>query len=417
MDYSVKNLSLADAGQKKIEWASRHMDVLGILRERNSVTRPLKGLKIGCCLHITTETANLVTTLRDAGAEVYLCASNPLSTQDDVAACIVSNEKISVFGKRGEDSKSYYRNIGMVMSKKPSVVVDDGCDLISSLHKEPRFAGKIIGATEETTTGVIRLRSLAAGNLLKFPVIAVNDADTKHLFDNRYGTGQSTIDGILRATNILLAGKFAVVCGYGWCGRGIARRFAGMGAKVIVTETSPVKALEAAMDGYWVMPMSEASRKGDVFVTSTGNTSVITAAHINRMKDGAIIGNAGHFNVEIEIEGMKKSSRSRRNMRNGLDEYQLKNGRKIYLLGEGRLLNLACAEGHPSSVMDMSFANQFLSVRYIVENRDMKPGVYDVPEKVDREVAELKLKSMGIRIDRMTSLQEKYINSWNLGTR
>jgi len=416
MNYSIRDIGLSNAGEKRIDWAFQHMNVMNILRKKYNIEPVLKGTKIGCCLHITTETANLAITMKSAGAEVYLCASNPLSTQDDVAACLVKKHNISVYGKRGEDNKSYYRNINSVMGEKPHIVVDDGCDLISSLHKNPRFAVNIVGATEETTTGVIRLRSLARNGLLKFPVIAVNDADTKHLFDNRYGTGQSTIDGIMRATNILLSGKCSVVCGYGWCGKGISKRLEGMGANVIVTETEPVRALEAAMDGFRVMPVSEAAKQGDIFITSTGNTSVIQIKEILSMKDGAILGNAGHFNVEIDIPGMEKNSIRKRNIREGLDEYTLKSGKRIYLLGEGRLVNLACAEGHPSSVMDMSFANQFLSVKYLKEQKDLKPDVYNVPRDIDREVAFLKLKSMGIKIDKMTKKQKEYINSWNLGT-
>lgn len=416
MDYSIKNIKLAETGKKRVEWAFQHMDVLQNLRKEHKRKATFKKTVIGCCLHVTTETANLAVTLQEAGAEVFLCASNPLSTQDDVAAYLVKDKKISVFAKRGENNKSYYSNIRKVMSKKPHLVIDDGCDLISSLHKNPGFAVNIAGAMEETTTGVIRLKSLAKNNLLKFPVIAVNDADTKHLFDNRYGTGQSTIDGILRATNTLICGKFAVVCGYGWCGRGIANRFKGLGAKVIITETDPVRALEAAMDGYWVMPISEAAKKGDIFITSTGNTSVISLNAIKNMKDGAILGNAGHFNVEIDLKDMEKAARKKRNIRDGLDEYLLPGGKRIYLLGEGRLVNLACAEGHPSSVMDMSFANQFLSAKYIKENPGLKPDVYDVPEEIDKKVAALKLKSMGIKIDCLTKTQKEYISSWNLGT-
>ncbi len=415
MDYAIKDIKLADKGKKRVDWAFRHMLVLELLRKRYGKDRTFKGLKIGCCLHITTETANLMVNMRDAGAQVYLCASNPLSTQDDVAAYLVKNEKISVFGKRGDDRKSYYGNIKNVMEKKPHLVVDDGCDLISSFHRNASLAVNLIGATEETTTGVIRLRSLARNNLLKFPVIAVNDAATKHFFDNRYGTGQSTIDGILRATNILLAGKNAVVCGYGWCGRGIARRFEGMGANVIITEVDPLRALEAAMDGYRVMPVGDAAKSGDIFITSTGNMSVITLDDMRKMKDGAILGNSGHFNVEIDLDGLEKASR-KRNVRDGLDEYAFANGKKIYVLGEGRLVNLACAEGHPSAVMDMSFANQFLSVKYLKENPCLKPDVYQVPEDIDRKVAELKLHSMDIRIDRLTKEQAKYTNSWDLGT-
>ncbi|MCK9266054.1 adenosylhomocysteinase [bacterium] len=416
MEYSIKDISLAETGRKRVEWAFKEMNVLNLIKSRYSNSKPLKGIRVGCCLHITTETANLMTTLKSSGAEVYLCASNPLSTQDDVSAHLVKNENIGVFGKRGEDNKSYYENINNIMKKEPHIVVDDGCDLISSLHKNPSYATNIIGATEETTTGVVRLKNLASNNLLKFPVIAVNDANTKHLFDNRYGTGQSTIDGVLRATNILISGKIAVVAGYGWCGKGIAKRFEGMGAKVIVTETDPIKALEAAMDGYWVMPISEASEKGDIFITSTGNTSVITINEILKMKSGAILGNAGHFNVEIDLTELEKSTIKKTNIRQGLDEYSLNNGRNVYILGEGRLVNLACAEGHPSAVMDLSFANQFLSVKYIRENNPLEPKVYNVPQEIDIEVARLKLESMGIKIDTLTKQQKEYINSWNLGT-
>lgn len=415
MDYTIKDIKLADAGKRRVEWAFRHMQVLKILRDKYGKDRIFRGKKIGCCLHVTTETANLAVNFRDAGAEVFLCASNPLSTQDDVAAHLVKNERISVYAKHGDSKKAYYGNIRKVMEKKPHLIVDDGCDLISSFHRDESLAGNIIGATEETTTGVIRLRSLAKSGLLKFPVIAVNDADTKHLFDNRYGTGQSTIDGVLRATNILICGKTAVVCGYGWCGRGIASRFEGMGASVIVTETDPVRALEATMDGYRVMPVSKAAETGDIFITSTGNTSVITLKEIKKMKDGAIIGNSGHFNVEIDIEGLEKIAK-KNGIRPGLDEYILPGGKKIYVLGEGRLVNLACAEGHPSSVMDMSFANQFLSVKHLNENPGLNPDVYDVPDEIDRNVAELKLKSMGITIDRLTGNQRKYISSWDMGT-
>ncbi len=415
MDYSIKDIGLADKGKKRVEWAFRHMQVLELLRGRYGNKKLFKNMRIGCCLHITTETANLMVNMRDAGAQVFLCASNPLSTQDDVAAYLVKKEKISVFGKRGDNRKSYYENIKNVMEKKPHLVVDDGCDLISSLHRNPSLAENLIGATEETTTGVVRLKSLAKSGLLKFPVIAVNDASTKHFFDNRYGTGQSTIDGILRATNILLAGKNAVVCGYGWCGRGIAARFKGMGANVIITEVDPLKALEAAMDGYSVMPFTDAAVRGDVFITATGNISVITVDDIRKMKDGAILGNAGHFNVEIDLVELGKNAK-RRNVRDGLDEYIFANGKRVCVLGEGRLVNLACAEGHPSAVMDMSFANQFLSVKYLMENPSLKPAVYQVPEKIDKNVAELKLKGMQIRIDRLTDRQAKYINSWDMGT-
>lgn len=415
MDYVIKDINLADKGKRRVDWAFQHMQVLNLLRRQYEKNRIFKGIRIGCCLHITTETANLVINMKDAGAQVFLCASNPLSTQDDVAAYLVKNEGISVFGKRGDDNNAYYKNIRNIMEKKPHLAVDDGCDLISSFHRNPSLADNLIGATEETTTGVIRLKSLAKNKLLRFPVIAVNDADTKHFFDNRYGTGQSTIDGILRTTNILLAGKNAVVCGYGWCGRGIAKRFQGMGANVIITEVDPLRALEAAMDGYRVMPIADAAKTGDIFITSTGNTSVITIDNLKKMKDGAILGNAGHFNVEIDLDGLKKNTK-KRNVKDGLDEYRFTNGKRIYILGEGRLVNLACAEGHPSAVMDMSFANQFLSLKHLKENPGMKPDVYEVPEEIDKKVAKLKLQGMGIKIDTLTKEQAKYINSWDLGT-
>ncbi|MBN1445665.1 MAG: adenosylhomocysteinase [Candidatus Omnitrophica bacterium] len=415
MDYAIRDIRLADKGRERVDWAFQHMQVLKILRDRYEKNKPFKGLRIGCCLHITTETANLMVNIKKAGAQVYLCASNPLSTQDDVAAYLVKKEKISVFGKHGDSRKSYYENIKNVMKRKPHLIVDDGCDLISSFHRDDSLAGNIIGATEETTTGVIRLRSLAKNGLLKFPVIAVNDANTKHFFDNKYGTGQSTIDGILRSTNILVAGMTAVVSGYGWCGRGIAARFRGMGANVIITEVDSLRALEAVMDGYRVMPVSEAAETGDVFITSTGNTSVLTINEMKKMKSGAILGNAGHFNVEIDLAGLRSASRKRK-VRECLDEYTFRNGKKIYVLGEGRLVNLACAEGHPSSVMDMSFANQFLALKHLKENRDMTPEVYRVPEDIDKKIAELKLAGMGIRIDKLTAEQKKYVNSWDMGT-
>ncbi|MCM8762637.1 MAG: adenosylhomocysteinase, partial [Candidatus Omnitrophica bacterium] len=402
-------------GKNRVEWAFRHMQVLGLLRDRYKNNKPFKGIRIGCCLHITTETANLVINLKQAGADVHLCASNPLSTQDDVAAYLVKYEKIGVFGRYGDDRKSYYQNIKNVMEMKPHLVVDDGCDLISSLHKNLEYTESLIGATEETTTGVVRLKSLAKKGMLKFPVIAVNDADTKHLFDNRYGTGQSTVDGILRATNIMISGKVAVVCGYGWCGKGIAKRLAGMGARVIITEIEPVKALEAVMDGYYVLPISEAAKIGDIFITSTGDIKVIDIKNIKKMKDGAIVANAGHFNVEIDIASLEKIA-GKRKIKECLDEYTLPGGKKVYLLGEGRLVNLACAEGHPSCVMDMSFANQFLSLEYLKNNPLLKPDVYKVPSYIDRKVAEMKLKTMGIKIDKLTYEQTKYMSSWEAGT-
>lgn len=415
MNFSIKDIKLAERGRKRVEWAFQHMQVLHLLRNKYKNKKIFEGMKLGCCLHITTETANLIITLKDAGADISLCASNPLSTQDDVAAYLVKYHKIAVFGRYGDDKKSYYQNIKNIMIKKPHLVVDDGCDLISSLHQNPEFTKNLIGGTEETTTGVIRLKSLAQKGLLKFPVIAVNDADTKHLFDNRYGTGQSTVDGILRATNIMISGKVAVVCGYGWCGKGIAKRLAGMGARVIITEVDPVKALEAVMDGYYVMTIAEASKIGDIFVTSTGDTTVIGINHIKKMKDGVILANAGHFNVEIDIASLEKIAK-KRNIRKCLDEYTLPGGKKVYILGEGRLVNLACAEGHPASVMDMSFANQFLSLEYLKNHPELKPDVYKVPSDIDRKVAEMKLKAMGIKIDKLTPQQKKYLTSWEAGT-
>ncbi|MGI6596092.1 MAG: adenosylhomocysteinase [Candidatus Ratteibacteria bacterium] len=415
MDYSIADIKLAGKGKERVEWAYQDMPVLRLLREKYKAHKVFTGMTIGCCLHLTTETANLAVNLKQAGAKVFLCASNPLSTQNDVTAYLVKYEKISVFGKHGDDKKAYYQNIQNVMSKKPHLVVDDGCDLISSLHKNTALTGNLIGATEETTTGVIRLRSLAKEGRLKFPVIAVNDADTKHLFDNRYGTGQSTVDGILRATNIMLSGKVAVVCGYGWCGKGIAKRLAGMGARIVITETDPIKALEAVMDGYYVMQISEAAQTGDIFITATGDTTVIGIDHIKKMKNGAILANAGHFNVEIDIASLGKIAKKRR-IRECLDEYTLPNNKKVYLLGEGRLINLACAEGHPSCVMDMSFANQFLSLEYLKNNPALKPEVYRVPSAIDRRVAEMKIKAMGIKIDNLTKEQKKYLSSWEAGT-
>ncbi|HOV21981.1 MAG TPA: adenosylhomocysteinase [bacterium] len=415
MEYSIKDIGLSETGEKRVNWAYNEMKVISLLRKEFLGKNAFAGTKIGCCLHITSETANLVINFKKAGGDVYLCASNPLSTQDDVAAYLVKEEKIPVFGKKGENEKEYYENIKKVMEKNLNLVVDDGGDLITALHRSPDYAKNIIGATEETTTGVIRLKNMAKKGILKFPVIAVNDAKTKHFFDNRYGTGQSTIDGILRSTNILLAGKIAVVCGYGWCGRGIAKRFAGMGAKVIICEVNPLTALEATMDGFFVMPISKAAEIGDIFITATGNSSVITIKEIMKMKDGAILGNSGHFNVEIDVKELEKIGKKIR-IREQLDQYTLPNGKKIYLLGEGRLLNLACAEGHPSSVMDMSFANQFLSHLYLKTHPNLKPDVYDVPEEIDKKIAELKLKSLNIKIDKLTREQKEYLNSWKTGT-
>lgn len=414
-EYSIRDISYFKEGEKKVKWALQHMPVIKKLRESYSKEKIFKGYRIGACLHITSETANLVLNFKECGAEIFLCASNPLSTQDDVAAYLVKMG-VSVFGKRGESSKEYYKNIESVAKNYPHFVIDDGGDLITFLHQNTKYIKNIIGATEETTTGVIRLKNLYKQKLLKFPVIAVNNAKTKYLFDNRYGTGQSTVDGLLRSTNILISGKNVVICGYGWCGKGIAQRFRGMGAKVIIVEVDPVKALEATMDGFYVMPIKEASKIGDVFITATGNTSVITMKEINRMKDGVILGNSGHFNVEIQMDEIERNKKSKRKIRNGLFEYNLKNGKKIYILGEGRLMNLACAEGHPPDVMDMSFSNQFLSIKYLIENPNLEINVYDVPEEIDKEVAKLKLETMNIKIDTLTEKQKKYLSSWELGT-
>ncbi len=418
MDYHIKDIALSEIGKKRILWAERDMPVLRQIRENFQKKKPLKGMRVAACLHVTTETANLMITLKAGGADVYLCASNPLSTQDDVAASLVKDFKIPVFAIKGEDNKTYYKHIDAVLDKKPQITMDDGADLVSALHKKrKRQAQDVIGSTEETTTGVIRLKSLANQGLLKFPVIAVNDAATKHFFDNRYGTGQSTIDGIVRATNRLIAGSTFVVCGYGWCGKGVAMRARGMGANVIVTEVNPLRALEAVMDGFRVMPMKEAAKVGDIFCTVTGNTSVIRKEHFERMKDGAIVCNSGHFNVELDIKGLKSITRRKRLAREYVEEYQLKNGRSVYLLAEGRLVNLASAEGHPASVMDMSFANQALSVVYLVKRGDkLEKQVYTVPEEIDLEIARMKLFSLGVQIDNLTKEQKDYLASWELGT-
>ncbi|RLJ70364.1 adenosylhomocysteinase [Hydrogenivirga caldilitoris] len=418
MDYHVKDLSLADQGKNRIEWAEMDMPVLRSIRERFSVEKPLKGVRISACLHVTTETANLILTLKEGGAEVFLTASNPLSTQDDVAAALVKHYNIPVFAIRGEDRDTYYSHLKAVIEREPHIVIDDGADLISTIHKEyPELSEKVLGGMEETTTGVIRLKAMAKDGVLKFPIIAVNDAYTKHMFDNRYGTGQSTIDGILRATNRLIAGSYFVVAGYGWCGKGVAQRARGMGATVIVTEVDPIKALEARMDGFLVMPMEEAAKLGDFFVTVTGNTSVIRGEHFKVMKDGAIVSNSGHFNVEIDLEALESLSVSKREIRKEVEEYKLQDGRRIYVLSQGRLVNLAAAEGHPASVMDMSFANQALSAEYIkFHSTELKKDVYKVPDEIDREVAKLKLNAMGIRIDELTPEQVKYLSSWEFGT-
>ncbi len=415
MEYKVKDLALADRGKLQIEWAEKHMPVLKLIREEFERSKPLKGVRVGAVLHVTKETAVLVRTLAAGGAEVWLAASNPLSTQDDVAAALAL-EGIHVFAWRGESKEEYFWAIDVVASADPNVVIDDGGDLHAYLHdKRVDVAEKVWGGTEETTTGVIRLRALEREGVLKYPVIAVNNALTKYLFDNRYGTGQSTVDGILRATNILIAGKTVVVSGYGWVGRGIAMRMRGMGARVIVTEVDPIRALEAVMDGFEVMPMSKAAERGDIFVTATGNKGVIREEHFLKMKDGAILANAGHFNVEVDVEALEKLAISKRVIRPCVTEYTLNDGKKLYLLGEGRLVNLVCAEGHPSEVMDMSFANQALSVKYIVENRGNLPKrVHAVPLEIDRRVAELKLRSMSIEIDSLTEEQRRYLESWKI---
>jgi len=414
----VKDFALADLGKKRIDWANQSMKVLQIIRKEFIKNQPLKGIRIAACLHVTAETANLMITLRDGGAEAVLCASNPLSTQDDVAACLVRDYNIPVFAIKGEDNNTYYQHIMSALDHKPHITMDDGADLVSiALTKRTDVIDGIIAGTEETTTGVIRLRAMAKEGVLKYPIIAVNDADTKHMFDNRYGTGQSTIDGIVRATNFLLAGSKFVVAGYGWCGRGLASRARGLGAEVIVTEIDPTKALEAVMDGYRVMSMLEAAKLGDVFCTVTGNKNVLAKDHFEVMKDGAIISNSGHFNVEIDIPALEKLSSSKRTTRNFVEEYSLKDGRKINLLGEGRLINLASAEGHPPSVMDMSFADQALSVDYLVKNhKNLEKKVFKVPDELDRRVAKLKLESMGIKIDRLTPEQEEYLAGWSEGT-
>jgi adenosylhomocysteinase len=416
--YDVKNLALAKKGALRIEWAAQEMPVLKIIRDRFTKEKPLKGIRLCACLHVTSETAMLMETLKSGGAVISLCASNPLSTQDDVAASLVKNSGMSVFAIKGEDTKTYYRHIKDALAIAPQITMDDGADVVSILHKEEKKLLKgVIGGTEETTTGVIRLKAMAADGALQYPIIAVNDAFTKHLFDNRYGTGQSTLDGIIRATNRLIAGSILVVAGYGWCGRGVAMRAKGHGARVIVTEINPLKALEAMMDGFEVMPMAEAAGIGDIFVTATGNISVISEKSFRLMKDGAIVSNTGHFNVEIDIKALKKLSKSGRVIRDFVKEYTLRNGRRIYLLGEGRLINLAAAEGHPSAVMDMSFANQALSAEYMVRNaRKLKKTVYSVPEKIDREISRLKLKAMGTAIDALTPEQKKYLASWEMGT-
>ncbi len=414
----VKSIELADLGKKRVDWANQSMKVLQSIRKEFIKAQPLKGIRISACLHVTSETANLMITLRDGGADVALCASNPLSTQDDVAAVLVRDYGIPVFAIKGEDNDTYYQHIMAALDHKPNITMDDGADLVTTaLTKRKEVLDAIIGGTEETTTGVIRLRAMAKEGVLSYPIIAVNDADTKHMFDNRYGTGQSTIDGIIRATNVLLAGSKFVVAGYGWCGRGLAMRARGLGAEVIITEVDPTKALEAVMDGFRVMSMNEAAKIGDVFCTVTGNKGILRNEHFQAMKDGAVISNSGHFNVEIDIPALERLSSSKRTTRPFVEEYSLKDGRKINLLGEGRLINLASAEGHPASVMDMSFADQSLSVEYLVKNhKSLEKKVYAVPAELDKKVARLKLESMGIKIDRLTPEQEEYLASWSEGT-
>ena len=418
MDFDIKDINLADKGRLRIEWAEQNMPVLRLIRNRFKKEKPLKGIRLSACLHVTTETACLAEALKEGGADVVLCASNPLSTQDDVAASLVKYSGIPVFAIKGEDHETYYKHIYAVLDLNPNITMDDGADLVSILHSKKRsLLSSVIGGTEETTTGVIRLKSMAEKGVLMYPIIAVNDAMTKHLFDNRYGTGQSTIDGITRATNRLIAGTVFVVSGYGWCGKGVAMRAKGLGADVVVTEIDPLKALEAVMDGFRVMPMSNAAKIGDFFVTVTGDISVIREEHFKAMKNGAIVCNSGHFNVEIDIPALRKLSKKKRMIREFVEEYTLRDGRRINLLGEGRLINLAAAEGHPSSVMDMSFANQALSAEYVIEKGgELEKDVYPVPEEIDRDIAKLKLAGMGIKIDRLTKEQLKYLASWEMGT-
>ncbi|MCH2525630.1 MAG: adenosylhomocysteinase [Dehalococcoidia bacterium] len=414
----VKDVGLSATGVSRIDWAAREMKVLRNIRDRFSISKPLEGIRISACLHVTTETANLLLTLKAGGAEVEVCASNPLSTQDDVAAALVSEYSIPTYAIHGEDNDTYYKHISMALDNEPHITMDDGADLVTVIHRDRReLLGNILAGTEETTTGVIRLKSLAAQGKLEYPIIAVNEAETKHFFDNRYGTGQSTIDGITRATNVLWAGKKVVVCGYGWCSRGIAMRSRAMGSQVIVTEVEPVRALEAIMDGYQVMPMLEAAQIGDIFVTATGDVNVIDKDHLELMKNGAILANSGHFNVEINVPALEQMSQSKRYVKPFVEEYVLPDGRNIYLLGEGRLINLSAAEGHPSSVMDMSFANQALCIEHLAGLVDkLQPNVYNVPTQIDKDVAKLKLESLGIYIDTLTDEQKRYLESWEEGT-
>lgn len=416
--YDIKDISLAQQGKLKIEWAGRNMPVLKSIEQRFKKEKPLKGVKLAACLHVTAETANLMLTLKSGGAELGLCASNPLSTQDDVAASLVKDFEVPTFAIKGEDTKTYYMHLNSVLDMHPQITMDDGADLVSLLHKERlNQLPEVLGSSEETTTGVIRLKAMMKDKALKIPVFAVNDSDTKHMFDNRYGTGQSTIDGILRATNILLAGKVFVVCGYGWCGRGLASRARGMGAHVIVTEVHPTKALEAVMDGYTVMPIKDASKKGDIFVTVTGDKNVISLEHILTMKDGAIVANSGHFNVEIAVEELEKKAKTHRSLRGYVDEYTLKDGTKRYILGQGRLINLVAAEGHPAEVMDMSFANQALAAEFFVKQKGkLEVKVYTISPEMDQEIARLKLDAMGVKFDKLTSEQKDYLSSWQEGT-
>jgi adenosylhomocysteinase len=418
MKYHIKNINLAPDGLKKIEWAEKQMDVLRLIKKDFTKEKPLKGVRIAACLHVTSETANLMRTIKAGGAEVILCASNPLSTQDGTAAALVKYFQIPVFAIKGEDRKTYYKHLNIALDLKPNITMDDGADLVSLLHSSRQnLVPNIWGGSEETTTGVIRLKSLEKNKVLRFPIIAVNDALTKHLFDNRYGTGQSTIDGIIRATNVLLAGKTMVVCGYGWCGRGLAMRARGMGANTIVTEVDPVRAIEALMDGFSVMPISRAAAIGDIFVTATGDVNVIRKEHFLKMKNGAIMANTGHFDAEIDLKNLKKITKKVSEVRPFTEEYTLKNGKKICLLAEGRLVNLASAEGHPASVMDMSFANQAMAVWYLAKNHEkLEKKVYPVPEDIDKNIAKLKLASMGVKIDTLTAEQKKYLSSWEIGT-
>jgi adenosylhomocysteinase len=418
MKYDVKDLKLAKAGKNRIEWAEQFMPVLRSIKNRFNKEKPLKGVKMACCLHVTTETANLMATLKAGGAEVFLCASNPLSTQDDVAASLVADYQVPVFAIRAESNKVYYDHINACLDMHPAITMDDGADLVSTLHtKRKDQASEIIGGSEETTTGVIRLKSMEKEGVLLFPVLAINDSATKHFFDNRYGTGQSTIDGIMRATNFLLAGSTVVVAGYGWCGRGFARRAAGMGANVIVTEVDPLPALEAVMDGFRVMPMAKAAKIGDLFVTLTGDINVITGEHFEIMKEGAIVANSGHFDVEIDLKTLDKMATKKREIRPNVMEYVIKGGKRILVLGEGRLINLASAEGHPASVMDMSFANQSLGAEWMLKNGPkLERKVYALPNKIDMEIARLKLQSMSVTIDKLTPEQKNYLTSWEMGT-